>query len=253
MAESDGRFTGRVALVTGASTGLGRASALRLAAEGAAVAVNYARSQAEAEDVCAAIDEAGGRALAVQADVGEPDAVTGMIRRVERELGPVDVLVANAAVTEFVPFAELDRLTVELWERLYRVNVIGAFLCAQAVAPGMLERGDGSIVLVSSNSTVTAGGSSIPYVASKGALNVLTQCLARTLAPSVRVNAIAPGWMLTPWVDKYLPPEVTASLLAKGRAVTEVEDVARAVVDVAANGAITGQVLVVDAGDDVTR
>jgi NAD(P)-dependent dehydrogenase (short-subunit alcohol dehydrogenase family) len=163
------------------------------------------------------------------------------------------VLIANAAVTEFVPFAELDRLTVELWERLYRVNVIGAFLCAQAVAPGMLERGDGSIVLVSSNSTVTAGGSSIPYVASKGALNVLTQCLARTLAPSVRVNAIAPGWMLTPWVDKYLPPEVTASLLAKGRAVTEVEDVARAVVDVAANGAITGQVLVVDAGDDVTR
>jgi 3-oxoacyl-[acyl-carrier protein] reductase len=223
------------------------------AAEGAAVGVNYARSQAEAEHVCAEIEAGGGRALAVQADVAEADAVGEMARCVEAGLGPVDVLVANAAVTEFVPFAELERLTVELWERLYRVNVVGAFLCVQAVAPGMLARGDGSIVLVSSNSTVTGGGSSIPYVASKGALNTLAQCLARTLAPSVRVNAIAPGWMLTPWVDKYLPREVTESLLASGRAVTDVEDVARAVADVAANASITGQMLVVDAGDDVTR
>jgi 3-oxoacyl-[acyl-carrier protein] reductase len=252
MAER-GRLAGRVALVTGGSTGLGRATALRLAAEGAAVGVNYARSQAEAEHVCAEIEAGGGRALAVQADVAEADAVGEMARCVEAGLGPVDVLVANAAVTEFVPFAELERLTVELWERLYRVNVVGAFLCVQAVAPGMLARGDGSIVLVSSNSTVTGGGSSIPYVASKGALNTLAQCLARTLAPSVRVNAIAPGWMLTPWVDKYLPREVTESLLASGRAVTDVEDVARAVADVAANASITGQMLVVDAGDDVTR
>jgi 3-oxoacyl-[acyl-carrier protein] reductase len=251
MAETTGRFEGQVALVTGASTGLGRATALRLGSEGAAVAVNYARSQAEAESVCAAVEAAGGEALAVQADVGEPEAVAGMMQEVEHELGPVDVLVASAAVTEFVPFAELERLTVELWERIYRINVIGAFLCAQAVAPGMVERGGGSIVLVSSNSTVTGGGSSIPYVASKGALNALTRCLARTLAPSVRVNAVAPGWMLTPWVDKYLPPEVTQSLLASGRAVTDVEDAASAVVDVAANGAITGQIVVVDAGDDV--
>jgi 3-oxoacyl-[acyl-carrier protein] reductase len=251
MAGTRGRFDEQVALVTGASTGLGRATALRLGSEGAAVAVNYARSRAEAESACAEIEGAGGRALAVQADVAEPEAVTEMVRRVEDELGPIGVLVANAAVTEFVPFAELERLTAELWERIYRVNVVGAFLCAQAVAPGMLERGGGSIVFVSSNSTLTGGGSSIPYVASKGALNALTRCLARTLAPSVRVNAVAPGWMLTPWVDKYLPPEVTQSLLASGRAVTDVEDAASALVDVAANGAITGQVVVVDAGDDV--
>lgn len=253
MAQVDGRLAGRVALVTGAGTGLGRASALRLAAEGAAVAVNYARSEAEAESACAEIEAAGGRALAVQADVGDEQAVAEMMRRVASALGPIDVLVANAAITEFVPFAELERLTVELWERLYRVNVIGAFLCVQAVVPGMRERGDGSIVLVSSNSTVTGGGSSIPYVASKGAVNTMTQCLARSLAPPIRVNAVAPGWMLTPWVDKYLPQDVTESLLATGRAVTPVEDVARAVVDVAANASITGQVLVVDAGDDVTR
>ena len=253
MAEAAGRFGGQVALVTGASTGLGRAAALRLASEGAAVAVNYARSQAEAESACAEIEAAGGRALAFQADVGEPEAVTELVRHVEGTLGPIGVLVANAAVTEFVPFAELERLTVELWERLYRVNVIGAFLCVQAVAPSMLEHGRGSIVLVSSNSTVTGGGSSIPYVASKGAVNTLARCLARTLAPSVRVNAVAPGWMLTPWVDKYLPPDVTESLLASGRAVTDVEDAARAVVDVAANAAVTGQVVIVDAGDDVAR
>jgi len=253
MAERRGRLTGCVALVTGASTGLGRAAALALAAEGAAVGVNYARSEAEAERVREEIEAAGGRALAVRADVAEPEAVAGMVSLVESELGPVDVLVANAAVTEFVPFAELGRLTVELWERLYRVNVIGTFLCVQAVVPGMLARGGGSIVLVSSNSTVTFGGSSIPYVASKGAVNTLAQCLARTLAPSVRVNAIAPGWMLTPWVDKYLPREVTESLLTSGRAVTDVDDVARALVDVAANASITGQVVVVDAGDDVTR
>jgi 3-oxoacyl-[acyl-carrier protein] reductase len=253
MAQVDGRLAGRVALVTGAGTGLGRASALQLAAEGAAVGVNYARSEAEAGSACAEIEAAGGRAVAVQADVGDEHAVAEMVREVASTLGPIDVLVANAAITEFVPFAELERLTVELWERLYRVNVIGAFLCVQAVVPAMLERGDGSIVLVSSNSTVTGGGSSIPYVASKGAVNTMTRCLARSLAPSIRVNAVAPGWMLTPWVDKYLPPEVTESLLATGRAVTPVEDVARAVVDVAANGSITGEVIVVDAGDDVTR
>jgi 3-oxoacyl-[acyl-carrier protein] reductase len=252
MAQVDGRLAGRVALVTGAGTGLGRASALQLATEGAAVGVNYARSEAEAQSACAEIEAAGGRAVAVQADVGDEHAVAEMVREVASTLGPIDVLVANAAITEFVPFAELERLTVELWERLYRVNVIGAFLCVQAVVPAMRERGDGSIVLVSSNSTVTGGGSSIPYVASKGAVNTMTQCLARSLAP-IRVNAVAPGWMLTPWVDKYLPPEVTESLLATGRAVTPVEDVARAVVDVAANASITGQVLVVDAGDDVTR
>ena len=172
---------------------------------------------------------------------------------VEDGLGPIDLLVANAAVTEFVPFQELDRLTVALWERLYRVNVIGSFLCVQAVVPAMIERGKGSIVLVSSNSTVTGGGSSIPYVASKGALNVMAQCLARALAPAVRVNAVAPGWMLTPWVDKYLPPEVTASLVASGRAVTPVDEVASTIAHVAANTAITGQIIVVDAGDDVTR
>jgi 3-oxoacyl-[acyl-carrier protein] reductase len=252
MAQVDGRLAGRVALVTGAGTGLGRASALQLATEGAAVGVNYARSEAEAQSACAEIEAAGGRAVAVQADVGDEHAVAEMVREVASTLGPIDVLVANAAITEFVPFAELERLTVELWERLYRVNVIGAFLCVQAVVPAMRERGDGSIVLVSSNSTATGGGSSIPYVASKGAVNTMTQCLARSLAP-IRVNAVAPGWMLTPWVDKYLPPEVTESLLATGRAVTPVEDVARAVVDVAANASITGQVLVVDAGDDVTR
>lgn len=239
---------GRVALVTGGGSGLGRACALRLAEEGLDVAVNYSVSRDEAEGTASEIRASGRRAVAVQADVADPDAVGEMARRIESELGPVDVLVANAGTTSYVPYAELDRLTVELWDRILRVNVVGTFLCVQAVAAGMRERGFGRVVLVSSNSAFGGSGSSIPYTVSKGAVVTLTQCLARALAPAVTVNAVAPGWMLTPWIDKHVPADVAAALREDPSAAVPVEEVARLVVDLAANGAVSGQTIVADRG-----
>ena len=250
-AEAAGRsdLSGRVALVTGGGTGLGRAVALKLAATGAVVAVNYSRSRDEALATAAEIEAAGGRAITMQADVSDPDAVAAMIREVERALGPVEVLIANAGITQYVPFSDLQQLTVELWERILRVNLIGAFLCIQAAAPLMMERGFGRVVVISSNSAFGASGSSIPYVVSKGALISLTECLARALAPAVRVNAVAPGWMLTSWIEKYLPGPLADELASGGRDAVEVDDVARLVVDVASNGSITGRAVVIDGGE----
>jgi 3-oxoacyl-[acyl-carrier protein] reductase len=242
-------FRGRVALVTGGGTGLGRAVSLSLAGEGAAVAVNYSSSRAAAEETVAEIETDNGEAVAVQADVSDPEAVTRMLGEVERALGPVDVLVANAGTTEYVPFPDLERLSSDLWERILRVNVIGAFLCAQAVAPGMQERGFGRIVVVSSNAPFIASGSSIPYVVSKAALISLTQCLARALEPVVQVNAVAPGWMLTPWVDKFLPSDVAEEIRRGDVPAVDPEDVARLVAHLASNGSITGQVVVADRGE----
>jgi 3-oxoacyl-[acyl-carrier protein] reductase len=244
---------GRVALVTGGGTGLGKAVATRLAAAGAQVAVNYAHSREEAEATAAELEAAGGRAIAVQGDVSDPEAVAAMTSEVERSLGPVDVLVASAGTTAYVPFGQLDELTVELWERVLRVNVIGAFLCAQAVAQGMRERGFGRIVAISSNSAVGGGASSIPYAVSKGALNTLVRCLAQALAPQVQVNAVAPGWMRTPWIEKHLPADVAVDVLANGQDAADVDEVARLVVEIAANGSITGQVVVVDRGETILR
>jgi NAD(P)-dependent dehydrogenase (short-subunit alcohol dehydrogenase family) len=226
---------GRVALVTGASTGLGRAIALALAAEGARVAVNYASSQAEADETAA---QAGGRAF--QADVSDPDAVRRLVADVERELGPVDVLVNNAGTTKYVPFADVESVTPELWERILGVNLVGAFLCVQAVVPGMRERGFGKIVNVASTSAFNAEGSSIPYAVSKAGLVHLTRCLAEALAPAVQVNAVAPGWMHTPWVDKYMPPELVQRLIDTGAPVSEVDAVAARVVEFV-QGDETGQ------------
>jgi len=238
-------FAGQVAVVTGGGSGLGRAVALKLAEHGAAVAVDYSRSVQEAQEVVDAIESAGGSAIAVQADVSDPEAVMAMANAVEDALGPAELLVASAAVTEWVPFDELERLTVSMWDRILGVNLVGAFLSVQALAPQLRARGSGSVVLVSSNSAFSATGSSIPYTVSKAGVVALAHCLARALAPAVRVNAVAPGWMMTPWVRKYLPPEV-AQTLASARPMTSVDDVADAILSLRANESATGSGLVVD-------
>lgn len=243
-----GTLADRVALVTGSSSGLGRAVATRLAEEGAAVAVNYLRSESDALAVADAIRARGGRALPVQADVSSPEAVAAMARRVREELGPIQLLVTSAAVTEYVPAHDLSGVTKEMWDRIMGVNVVGTFLSVQAAVPQMQQAGSGSIVLVASNSAYTGEGSSIPYVASKAAVVTLVQSLARTLPSGVRVNGVAPGWMDTPWLDKHMPSHVRRDLANDGR-FTPVEDVADAVIHLLSNESVNAETLRVDAAE----
>ncbi|MDE0374759.1 MAG: SDR family NAD(P)-dependent oxidoreductase [bacterium] len=240
---------GRVALVTGGGTGLGRATALALVGAGASVAVNYSRSRLEAERVVRRIRDRGGTALAVQADITDGSAVSSMVASVEEELGPVSILVNNAGTTRYVPFPDLGAVTAEEWRRIMDVNVTGAFLCSRAVAPGMQSRGAGKIINVASNSALTSTGSSIPYVVSKAALVSLTRCLARALAPTVQVNAIAPGWMLTEWIDRHVPADRAREIRAGAVPLVPVEDVVRSLIGLVSNDSITGEVAVVDRGD----
>jgi len=235
-------LSGRVAIVTGGATGLGAAVCRQLAGAGARVGVNWSHSGEAARELAAAL---GGpsSAIAVQADVRDEAAVLAMVSSVETALGaPVDLLVNNAGVTTYVPLGDLDSVSTQDWERILGVNVIGAWHCVKAVAAGMRARGKGSVVNVASDAVFLLEGSSLPYVVSKVALVALTQTLARALAPAVRVNAVAPGWMDTPWLDRYVPPDVAASLRRGEQPTVHVDAVAREILRLLADDTATGQV-----------
>ncbi|MCA1613639.1 MAG: 3-oxoacyl-ACP reductase FabG [Acidobacteria bacterium] len=201
-------FAGKVALVTGASSGIGRATAELLAACGAAVAVNYHRNEAGARAAVEAIGGAGGRAVAVQADVTRFDDVRELVDRTANELGPVDILVNNAG--SLVERLKLLELTEEKWDAVIGLNLKSAFLCAQAVAPSMIERRRGAIVNVSSVAGRNGGAlGSIHYSTAKGGLITMTKGLAKELGPhGVRVNAVSPGVIETPYHEQFSTPEM---------------------------------------------
>ncbi len=238
----------KVALVTGSATGVGRSCAVRFAKLGYAVAVNYSKSVAEAEETADLVRACGVPVLVHRANIGDDSQVRGMIAAVESTFGGLDVLVNNAATTHFVPHADLDALTDAIWDEILQVNVKGTFYCCRAAMP-LLKARKGNIVTVSSVAGLTGQGSSIPYCASKAAVNALTQSLARAFGPEVRVNAVAPGPILTRWlagretqIEKYLE-------LAPLKRAADPDDVADVVLFLA-NGTslMTGQVVVVDGG-----
>lgn len=239
----------RTALVTGGGTGLGHAISLELGRRGARVAVNYSRSREAAEAVVAELSELGADACAIQADVSAPEAPALLLAEAEQRLGHVDVLVNNAGVTRGIPIEDIGAVRYEDWQSMLGVNVIGAFHCAQAAAPGMIERGGGSILNVASIAPYVATGSSIPYVVSKAGLISLTECLCRALPADVRVNAVAPGWMHTPWLERNLHPELLEQVKSGELPSVAVEDVARAAVELATNDAVSGETLILDGGD----
>ncbi len=249
------KLEGQVAIVTGGGTGVGRATSLQLAAEGCAVLVNYSRSEAEAAETVQAIKQAGGRALPCKADVAENSQVRTMVDAATGEFGRLDLLVNNAGTTEFIPFNDLDEANAEVWERIFRVNVTGAFQVSRAAARAIESTsGKGHIVNVSSIAGLNATGSSIPYAASKAALNNMTVALARTLAPAIRVNAVAPGFITGRWLQSGLGANYDATRdafnakLPLGR-VCDPEDVADAILSLLTGSElVTGQILPCDSG-----
>jgi 3-oxoacyl-[acyl-carrier protein] reductase len=243
------QLAGKAAIVTGGATGIGRAVCLAFAREGAAVVVNYSKSQAEAEETAQAASQVGGKGVTFQADVADEARVKAMVAFAEQSFGRVDILVNNAGYTQFIPHHQLDRLSDDLWDRIFRVNVLGAFYAIRAVAPLMKQQGEGCIINIASIAGITGGGSSVPYAASKGALITLTKSMANALAPEIRVNAIAPGLIYTRWTAPY--PERNEQIRQNTmlQRLGTPEDIANAAHYLACGGQwVTGQVLVIDGG-----
>ena len=189
----------KAAIVTGSGTGVGAATALALARRGWNVLINYSKSEAEAREVDAACRAAGADTLLVQGDVASNDACQAMARAAQERWRRLDALVNNAGITTFVGGGNWDALDAEAFQRIYAVNVIGTFQMVRACAAALKAGGNGAIVNVSSIAGSLGIGSSVPYVASKGAVNSMTLHLARALAPEVRVNAVCPGLITTRW------------------------------------------------------
>jgi len=238
----------KVALVTGSATGAGRAIAVRFAKLGHAVAINYSRSEKEAKETLAEVRSHGVPAILCCANVADDAAVRAMVAQCRDELGGLDVLVNNAGTTHFIDHKDLDALTDTVWSDIFDVNLKGTFYCCRAAMPLLTERG-GSIVNVTSVAGWQGVGSSIPYAASKAALNCLTKSLARAFAPKVRVNAVAPGPILTRWLEGHEDMvELSLKFTPLQRAATP-DDVADVVVFLALGTSLmTGQVVVVDGG-----
>ncbi len=244
------RLDGKVAIVTGASRGIGRAIAERFAVEGAKVVVNYVSGERDARAVVDAVKEAGGDAIAVGADVSSAADVKQLVGTAADHFGRVDILVNNAGVMFTKSVLET---TEEDWDRTIDVNLKGAYLCSKEVAPLMLEQKAGSIIMMSSNSGLYHPSAMrfTEYVVSKAGMNGLTKALALALGPHITVNAICPGWIKTDMVADT-DPEVEKRILdetALHRWGTT-DDVAGAAVFLASKEAsfITGELLIVAGG-----
>lgn len=236
-------LSGKVALVTGASRGIGRAIAVALAEAGAEVVVNFRTRHNEAENVRAQIESLGRRCLVVQADVSQAAEVTRMIRAIEQELGPVAILVNNAGITRPQP---LHEITEQDWDDILTINLKSYFLVTQAVLPPMRAQGWGRIINLSSVAAQTGGVVGPHYAASKAGILGLTHSYAALLAKEgITVNAIAPALVLTEMVTSN--PKARPDLIPVGRFGT-VEEVAEVAVMLAGNGYITGQTINANGG-----
>lgn len=248
-------LSGQVFIVTGSGTGVGAACVRRLARDGAAVVINYTRSEDEAratEDECRAL---GGETLLVKADVADEPACRDMVDRTLSRWNRIDGLVNNAAITGQADPFDLEQLSLDDFLRVYAVNVGGAYQMTRAAAPAMRRQSRGAIVNVSSNVAFTGGGSSLAYTASKGGLNALTLALARTLAPEIRVNAVCPGLIDTRWMRDSVGEAQFEALQQRfqdsapmGR-IADADDIADAVVWLLCGTRYcTGELLVLDGG-----
>jgi 3-oxoacyl-[acyl-carrier protein] reductase len=248
------KLSGKAAIVTGSATGIGRSTALALARRGCHVVINYTRSQAEAEATVRDVRAAGAQALLYRCDVSDDRSVCAMVAACEGEFGRLDVVVNGAGTTHFAPPDDLEALTDEAWHRIFNVNVRGTFLVTRAAAPLLKRSGEGAVVNLASVAGLRPAAQAIPYAASKAAVVNMTASFARILAPEVRVNAVAPGWMEGRWMKAALGDAYDTLMARRAqrtplRRVATPEDVAQAILSlIEANDFVTGQVLVVDGG-----
>ena len=245
----------KVCVITGSSSGIGAASAMLFAQRGWDVCVNYSKDRDPAEKVAAACRGHGADVLIERADVSNDAECVQMAKRVKEYFGRSDVLVNNAGTTKFVDLNDLSGLDAADFQRIYAVNVIGPFQMIRAFAPLLNESPSASVVNVSSIAPLLGGGSSVAYIASKGALNAMTLALARVLGPQIRVNVVAPGMVDSPWLRNGLGPERFETMLhayqsaSALRTLVSPEDVGETIYYLAAIAAkTTGEVHLVDGG-----
>ena len=241
---------GKVALVTGGNGGLGQRICHALARAGSDVAVVYARSQSEAEQVAQNLRVTGVRAQAMACDVTDPAQVQALSDRVLNAFGRVDILVNDAAYNKWIPFSDLDAMTFDEWQKILSVNLTGPMLCIKYLAPALGRNGAGRVVNISSIAGLAPSGSSIPYAVSKAALIHLTRCMAVGLAPDILVNCVAPGYLEDTRATNNLDPAYRqrardGAILKRA---ADKDDVANQVLSLCQTDSITGQTIVVDAG-----
>jgi len=235
---------GQVALVTGSSSGIGAAVARDLAAVGARVVVNSSSSVSAGSKLAADLPDA----LYVQADISDAEDVARLVASTVSHFGRLDILVNNAGTTKVIPHHDIDAATPDVWRRIFEVNVIGTWMVTVAAAPHLRASGRGSVVNVTSLAGIRPTGSSIPYAASKAALNHMTLLLANTLGPQIRVNAVAPGLVDTPWTaDWDAVRSAVQGMAPLGRSAVP-EDVSVVVLGLLRATYVTGEVAIVDGG-----
>ena len=250
------KLTENVAIVTGSAAGVGAATARLFATKGWNVVVNYSRSEDDAKETQAACQAEGVETLMVKADISDDSECRRLVEETIEKWGRVDALVNNAGTTKYVAHDDLEGLTPEDFERIFRVNVFGVYQMTRAVTPHMKAAGQGAVVNISSIAGVYGQGSSVAYAASKGAVNTMTYSLARALAPEIRVNAICPGFITGRWqeagmggTDKYEARIAQVEETTPLRRANTPEDIAEAILWFV-DGArwVTGETLLVDAG-----
>ena len=245
-------LSGKTAIITGAASGIGRATALALAGSGAAVTINYRRNEKDAENLRKEIVSGGGRAIAVQADVTIVADVEALVKSAVEEFGPVDILVNNAG--SLIERLRILELTEERWDEVMDLNLKSAYLCCKAVVPSMIERKTGAIINLSSIAGRTGGAlGSIHYSTAKGGLITFTKGLAKELAPfGIRVNAVSPGVIDTPYHEQFSSPEMMkgyVSGIPLGR-VGDAEEVAKVIAFLASDAAsyLAGETIEINGG-----
>ncbi|MGW5660943.1 SDR family NAD(P)-dependent oxidoreductase [Streptomyces sp. NPDC003758] len=234
----------RVALVTGSTSGIGEAVARRLAAENIRVVINSTRSVEAGEKLAAELPDAH----YIQADIGDETEARRLVAETVDHYGRLDILVNNAGTTRLIPHADLEAATPDIWREILGLNVIGTWQTTVAAVPHLKAAGDAVVVSVSSVAGSRPAGSCIPYAISKAAIEHLTRLLANVLGPEIRVNAVAPGLIDTPWTKDFTAIAEHVREATPLRRVGDPEDVADAVFGLVSSAYTTGAVLSVDGG-----